>query len=163
VQKPDVRLLHKQGYLAIPAPAKIQAWDAKAERRAVISPFGSDAIRLNARCAPASGAEPGTLLLTLQIEAEDLSWREESGRTAAAIEVLIAEIAADGEVRFQRSNINAKFLPQQLDAARSQGLPYRRQWKPGADTRAIRVLVRDTTTGRLGTLDIPMSGITAAK
>jgi hypothetical protein len=43
-----------------------------------------------------------------------------------------------------------------LETARIRGLPFRRQWKPGADTRTIRVLVRDANTGRLGTIDIPM-------
>jgi hypothetical protein len=155
VQKPDVRLLHKEGYLADPSPAKEQPWDADAERQAMTSPFGSDAIRLTARCAPAAGAEPGTLLLTLQIEAEDLFWREESGRMATAIDIYVVENAADGQVRFEHSKINARFLPPQMEAARAQGLPFRRQWKPGADTRTIRVLVRDAATGRLGTVDMP--------
>jgi VWFA-related protein len=157
VRRSDVRLLHKQGYLADPSPVKQQTWDAEAERQALMSPFGSDAIRLTARCAPAAGTEPGTLLLTLQIEAEDLFWREESGRMAAGIDIYITENTADGQVRFQHSRINARFLPPQMDAARAQGLPFRRQWKPGADTRTIRVLVRDAATGRLGTIDIPMS------
>jgi VWFA-related protein len=153
-EKSEVRLLYKQGYLADPAAAKVQAWDAEAERRAMLDPFGSDTIRLTARCAPAAGAEPGTLLLTLQIEAEDLFWREESDRMIAAIDIYVAENAADGQVRFQHSTIHARFQPQQLETARAQGLPFRRQWKPGADTRMIRVLVRDANTGRLGTLDI---------
>jgi VWFA-related protein len=157
VQKPDVRILHKEGYLADPSAVKQPTWDAEAERRVMTSPFGSDAIRLTARCAPAAGAEAGTLLLTLQIEAEDLFWREESGRMAAAIDVYVAENAADGQVRFERSRINARFLPPQMDAARAQGLPFRRQWRPGAGTRTIRVLVRDAATGRLGAIDIPMS------
>jgi hypothetical protein len=156
VQKPDVHLLYKQGYLADPSPAKEPTWDAGAERLAMTSPFGSDAIRLTARCVPVADTETGTLLLTLQIEAEDLFWREESGKMAAAIDIYIAENTADGQVRFQHSRINAKFLPPQLETARIRGLPFRRQWKPGADTRTIRVLVRDANTGRLGTIDIPM-------
>jgi VWFA-related protein len=154
VRRPDVRLLHKQGYLADRSPAKEQTWDAEAERRAMTSPFGSDAIRLTARCAPANEAESGTLLLTLQIEADDVYWREESGRMAAAVDVYIGEKTADGKVRFQQSRINARLLPPQMEAARTRGLPFRHQWKPGADTLGIRVLVRDTATGRFGTLDI---------
>ena len=156
VQRPDVRLLHKQGYLADPSPAKEQTWDAEAERLAMMSPFGSDAIRVTARCAPAAEAEPGILLLTLQIESGDLFWREESGRMAAVVDVYIGEKTADGKVRFQQSRINARLLPPQMEVARSRGLPFRHQWKPGADTLGIRVLVRDAGTGRFGTLDIPM-------
>lgn len=154
VEKPDVRLLYKQGYLADASPVKEQTWDAEAERRAMTSAFGADAIRLTARCSPAPDADPGTLLLVLQIEAEDLFWRQEADRMAAVVDIYLAENAADGQVRFQHSRINARFQPQQMEVARTQGLPFRRQWKPGADTRAIRVLVRDAATGRVGTLDI---------
>ena len=157
VQRPDVRLLCKEGYLFDSSPVRAQAWDAEEQRRVMLSPFGSDSIRLTARCAPAEGAEAGTLLLTLQIESEDLFWREESGRMVAGIDVYVAEKTAEGQVRFQQSRINAKLLPPQMETARSQGLPFRRQWKPGADTLNIRVLVRDTATGRLGTIDMPMS------
>lgn len=157
VNRPDVRLLCKEGYLFDQSPMKAQVWDADEQRRAMLEPFGSDSIRLTARCAPVEGAEPGTLLLTLQIESEDLLWREESGRMASGLDVYVAEKTADGQVRFQQSRINAKFLPPQMETARSQGLPFRRQWKPGADTLGIRLLVRDAVTGRTGTLDIPMS------
>lgn len=157
LQRSDLHLLHKEGYLADASPVKPQAWNAEAERRAMMNPFGSNALRLTARCAPAAGAEPGTLLLLLQIEADDLFWREESGRMACEADIYIGEKTADGKVRFQESRIKARFLPQQMEAARAQGLPFRRQWKPGADTLTIRVLVRDTATGRLGTIDIPMS------
>jgi VWFA-related protein len=156
VRRPDVRLLYKEGYLADPSPVKQQVWDEEAQRLAMLSPFGSDGIRLTARCAPAANAAPGLLLLTLQIEAEDLMWREESGRMTGSAEVYIGEKTADGKVRFQSANVNARFLPPQMETARSQGLPYRRQWKPGVDTKGIRVLVRDPATGRLGTLDIRM-------
>ncbi len=158
VQRADVRLLCKEGYLFDQSPARAREWDAEEQRRAMLDPFGSDSIRLTARCAPAESAEPGTLLLTLQIESEDLLWREESGRMVSAVDVYVAEKAADGQVRFQQSRINARLLPQQMETARAQGLPFRRPWKPGADTVSIRVLVRDAVTGRLGTLDIPTSG-----
>ncbi len=155
VRRPDVRLLYKEGYRPDPAPAKPPSWDAEAQRRAMLDPFGSAAVRLTARCAPVADAEPGTLLLTLQIESEDLLWREESGRMAGSADIYIGEKTAEGQVRFHESKINARFLPPQMEIARSQGLPFRRQWKPGPDTVAIRVLVRDPATGRLGTLDVP--------
>ena len=157
VQRPDVHLLCKEGYLADASPPKLKAWDAETERRAMMDPVGSNAIRLTARCAPPAGAEPGTMLLTLQIEAEDLFWTEQSGRMAGTVDIYIGEKTADGNVRFQESRLKANFLPQQMEAARAQGLPFRRQWKPGADTVSIRVLVRDIATGRIGAIDIPQS------
>jgi VWFA-related protein len=156
VKRPDVQLLYKQGYWFDAAPVKGPAWDAEAKLRAMTNPLGSDSIRLNAVCAPASGADPGTLQLDLQIEAEDLYWHEDSGRSTAAVDIFIGEKASDGSVRYQQSRINARLLPPQMETARARGLPFRRLWKPGDDTVKVRILVRDEGTGRIGTIDIPM-------
>jgi VWFA-related protein len=163
VRKPGLRLLHKEGYLADPLPAGPQAWDVEAQRQALTSPFGSDAIRLTARCAPAEGAAPGTLQLVLQIEAEDILWQERSDRMAASLDVYIGELPSAAELRFHHAQINARFLPAQLAAAREKGLPFRHQWKPDAGTRRIRVLVRDPSTGRLGSLDIPIRKVAESR
>jgi hypothetical protein len=158
-RRPDVRLLYKEGYRADRSAAKQQTWDAAAERRAMMDPFGSDAVRLIARCAPSAASEPGTLLLTVQIEPEDLLWREASGRMIGTAEVYVGEKTGDGKVRFQQSQINARLLPEEMETARAQGLPFRHRWKPGTDCVSIRVLVRDPATGRTGTLDIAMSSV----
>lgn len=156
--RPDIHLLCKEGYLADPSPAKLKAWNTEAQQQAMMAPLGSNDIRLTARCvAPPAGAASGTILLQAQIEAEDLFWRDDSGHMIGAADIYIGEKTADGKVRFQASRLNAKFLPQQLEAARTKGLPFRRQWQPGADTISIRILVRDTTTGRMGSVDIPQT------
>lgn len=159
VRQPDVRLLHKEGYLFDEMPVQPQIWDEEAERKAMLSPFGSDAIRLSARCLPVVGAEAGTLLLTLQITADDLFWREESDRMMSTVDVYIGEKTAGGNIHFQESRINAKFLLAQMATIRNQGLPFRRQWKIGPDTLLIRALVRDPQTGKLGTVDIPKTAL----
>ncbi len=156
VRRPDVRLLHKEGYWFDAAPAREPAWNEEERLRALTSPFGSDSIRLNARCAPAAGEETGTLQLELQIESDDLFWSDVSGRSNAAVDTYIGERTPDGKVRFLQSQIRARLLPPQMEIVRSRGLPFRRLWKPGADTVKIRILVRDTVTGRIGTIDIPM-------
>lgn len=161
VRRPDIRLLYKEGYRFDSAPAKQPAWTEADKIRAMTTPFGSDSIRLNARCAPA-GTEAGALQLDLQIEAEDLLWREESGRSAASLDVYIGEKTSEGEIKFQQSKINARLLPPQMEVARSRGIPYHHVWRPDAGTVNLRVLVRDTGTGRTGTIDIPLP-VTVAK
>ncbi len=160
-RRPGVRLLYKEGYWFGAVPAKQPAWNEEERLRALTSPFGSDSIRLNARCAPAAGAEAGTLQLELQIESDDIFWSEGSGRSNAVVDIYIGERTPNGQVRFLQSQIRARLQPPQMEAARSRGLPFRRLWKPGADTVKIRILVRDAVTGRIGTIDIPMPITTA--
>jgi VWFA-related protein len=157
IKQPGAHLLHKEGYLADPVAAKSTAWDEERVRSILTSPFGSAAIRLTARCAPSSGSESGALQLTLQIEADDIQWRNESDRMTAAIEVYIVEKSAGEAMRFHHSKINARFLPAQMVAVREKGLPFNYQWKIGTGTHKLRVLIRDIATGQFGTLDIPIS------
>jgi len=94
-------------------------------------------------------------MLTLQIETEDLLLRETGDRRQAELEVIIGEKTADGKVRFQEETIRLNFTEQQAAVARERGIPYRKKWKPGVETKIVRVLVRDKATGRYGTLDVP--------
>ena len=38
-----------------------------------------------------------------------------------------------------------------------------RQWKPAPDAVSVRIIVRDMTTGRYGTLDVPLKKLPAAR
>lgn len=159
-RRPGVQLLYKEGYLSEPSESASRVWDAEAQRQAMMNALGSNGIRITALCRPAPQGPAGTLSLTLQIEAEDLYWRPDAGRMTGDAEVFIGEKLASGEVRFQQSKIHASLPPAQMEIARARGIPFRREWKPGDGTLSVRVLVRDSSTGRLGTVDIPLSAVT---
>lgn len=161
VRRPGVQLLYKEGYLSEASETAPRAWDTEAQRQAMMNALGSNEIRITALCRPAPQGPAGTLSLTLQIEAEDLYWRPDAGRMTGDAEVFIGERSASGEVRFQQSRIHASLPPAQMEIARARGVPFRRVWKPDEGTLSVRVLVRDSSTGRLGTVDIPLSAVTA--
>jgi hypothetical protein len=52
---------------------------------------------------------------------------------------------------------------QNWDAARQEGLRYSRRWRPAAGAVSVRILVRDTTAGRYGTLDVLLKKVPAAR
>ena len=67
----------------------------------------------------------------------------------------IADKAADGRVQLHSEGgsfaLGGGDSPQQAQG----GLFYTRRWVPMEGTRTIRIMVRDTLTGRQGTLDVP--------
>ena len=123
-------------------------------RSAMRNPLGSSAIRLNAHCMRGRGRDSNAVTLTVQIEPDDLFLRENEGRSRAELEVTVGEKTVTGEVRFQQDVIRMNFTPQQLVVARRKGIPYTKQWTPGANTAVVRVLVRDKATDRVGTVDV---------
>ncbi len=154
VKRPGLELLRRQGYQVDPAPDQIQSWSAEQLQGAMRNPLGSSAIHLNAHYARMTGGEAGAVMLTLQIEAEDVLLREAGDRRQAELEVIVGEKTVDGNVRFLRDSIRLNFTAQQAVVAMERGIPFRKQWKPGADTAVVRVLVRDKATGRFGTVDV---------
>ena len=157
VRRPGVQLLFKEGYLSEAAQTPSAVWNAETRRQAMLNPMAAADIRITAQCQPAPAAGLGALRLILQIEAADLAWHPNADRMSGDAEVVIGEKTSGGDMRFQESRIHAALLPAQMEAARQHGLPFRREWKPAQDTVSLRVLVRDPATGRLGTVDIPMS------
>lgn len=151
VEAPGVELRHRQGYLS--GETTPAAWDADQLRQALNNPLGSSAIRLTAHCAPGEG---GALRLTLQVEAEDLSFHKDQDRWSGELEVVVGERTAAGSARFERSKIRLNLTAAQHAAAREKGIPYRKTWRPGANVVGLRVLARDPVSGRSGTLDIPL-------
>ncbi len=154
-QRPELKLLHRAGYFPEPLEPVQPHWNEENLRLAMLNPLGSSMIRLNAQCESSAGV----LTLTLRIESGDLSVNQAEDRHQGAVEVHIGEKAAEGQVRFVQENIHLNLAPKQWEIVREKGIPYRHQWKPGADTFSLRILVRDPSNGRYGTLDIPMSRI----
>lgn len=151
VDAPGVELTHRQGYLAEADSAP--AWNDDQLRQALDNPLGSSAIHLTAHCARLGD---GAVRLTLQVETNDLALPEQQGRRRGELQVVLGERSAGGEVRYQQANLRLDFTAAQYAAAREKGIPYWKTWKPAAETRALRVLVRDPATGQTGTLDIPL-------
>ncbi|MBL0156430.1 MAG: VWA domain-containing protein [Bryobacterales bacterium] len=155
VARPGVILLHRKGYQVDPASALGAEWGAEQWQVAMRNPLGSAAIRLNAYCARVTG-EAGSVQLTLQVDGEDVLFRQgvAPDRREAELEVAIGEKTTDGRLRMQQQVIRLTLSEQQIATVLEKGIPYRKQWKPGAETAVVRVLVRDKATGRLGALDV---------
>lgn len=154
VRRPGVELLHRQGYQVAAAAGSKVNWSPEQLQLALRNPLGESSIHLNAYCARAPGGAPGEVRLTVQVDTDDVLLREAGDRRQAELDVVVGEKTTDGKVRFQQETIRLNFTAQQAEVAREKGIPYRKQWKPGADTAVVRVLVRDKATGRLGTLDV---------
>jgi len=154
VKRPGVRLAHRQGFLAEQPAAEPVSWSQEQWLRAAANPVGSTAVALDATCQGAAEGEPGTLVLSVQVDPTTLHFRNVGGRLTAEVEFGIAEKTADGRVRLHSEG--GSFVLNEGDSGQQQGrLVYTRKWMPAESTRIIRIVVRDKLTGRHGTLDVP--------
>lgn len=159
VNRPGVKVLHRQGYLAEPALPKPSDWNDENWRAAVSNPLGSSGLKLTARCERTAN---GQIALELWLDASTLHFNEDKDGFHGAFEISISDRTADGRARMHFETGKLSLKPEQMAQLRQQGIPYQRQWAPLEGAATIRVIVRDKATGLYGTLDIPMKDLRAA-
>jgi VWFA-related protein len=150
-----VRLTYRQGYQqGAPPEQPEEEWTQNQWRAALFSPLGSAAVRLDARCEPVAGAEPGTHLLVLQIASDDLHFRDVDGQAIATADIFTAEKTPSGEYDLVAERATLQRPPRQGPAGGDGLLRYARRWQMKPETSTVRIIVRDRLTGLYGTLDI---------
>jgi len=155
VSRPGVRILHRQGYMAL-APVKQPVnWSQAEWQTAMQNPLGSTAIRLDAR---ADGA-PNGLNVLIQIAADDLYYKRVNGAPVTDLEIAFGERNQKEWTRVRRdgATITIKENPQQ--AVKPSIVRFSKMWTIEPDTTQVRLIVRDRMTGRFGVLDMPLAGI----
>lgn len=156
VKRSGVDLRHRKGYLAEPTAATPTLWTNEMAMAAISDPIGSSAVQLTAYCGAAPGGDAGMLVANLQIETGSLRFQSDGPNLQARIQVLFAERGPGGGTRLMSDAPTIKIPTQNWDAAQAEGLRYSRQWKPAPDAVSVRIIVRDMTTGKYGTLDVPL-------
>jgi VWFA-related protein len=147
-----VTLRHRQGYLSAartqPQTVSPEAWSHLAQ-----TPLGSSGIRLNGRPTIA----PQQVTLLLQIAAADLYFQNKSGKTIADLEIGVAEKTAAGVTNVRQQPLEVTLNDPAKDQ-RAALISAATTWPLNAGTTAVRVIVRDRSTGRYGTLEMMLKG-----
>ncbi len=158
VKRPGVRLVYRQGFLAESAGPVPAAWSVAEWRSAVFSPLGSGALTIDARCEPMPG-KPGHLGLLMQVDPHQLHFRREKDQLVAEFEIAVAEKGTTGEISFHQENGKVTVPVADERKIGPELTRYFREWKPTPGSVTVRLIARDKSTGRYGTLDLPVSKI----
>jgi VWFA-related protein len=158
----NVRLSHRNGYLADAPPREpLPDWSREQWRWAISNPLGSTVLHLDAKVDVAVGASEDNYGLLLLLTPEQLQFRPAGQTRSADVDVVIAEKSAQGDYEY-RLRTSTFSLP---NAPVPDGtvLRYTDRWRLRPGTTVIRVLVRDRSSGRYGTLDVPVKLVPAVR
>jgi len=153
VRRRDLEVRHRTGYLAVPTPPQDVATRQNALVRALRSPIDASGLQLTVTAEPAAG---GLLRLSMRIDTRALLFHADAGSWVASVDVAIAQALSDGRLdRTADLNLPLRFTPEMRAQADWKGLVFNRQVDVRADAHELRIAVRDTASGEVGTVTIP--------
>jgi len=158
VRRPGVSLHYREGYY-LDEPSNSHPQDQRTEVvRAMASPVDSTAVPITVRAA----RNRDTLMLQISLDAGSLNFVREADRWQGKLEIQARFEAADGG---QIGSITSKvvefnMLPQTYGAALRNGLPFHIYLQIPPDATALKELVWDVRSGKIGTLSIPLKMVT---
>ena len=164
VDRPGLDLSYRQGYYArsenvVDASAKKSDLDA-----ALLNPLDATAVGITASLSVTSGTPRSTLNAQLNLDPESLSLKESAGGWTGKVEELFLELNADGREVARLSDtkqfeLTAGYKPKfdSQGVSLAQVIPL----MPGAVR--LSIVVRDTASGRMGSLTVPLDKVVPAK
>lgn len=156
VARKRVKLQHSQGYLAsAPAPTA-RPWTEPEWDAAISNPLSSTYMPIDARASVSVAGDKKQVTLTVQFDADALSYRSaDGGPRSAYVELAFVDKSSEAAYALTRKTVKLPYDAEQPDR------PYQveHSWTlmPGATT--VRVIVHDQLTGQYGTLDLPVVAI----
>lgn len=150
VSRPGVTVRHRDGYLAAStAVTQTQNWPEDRWNQLSYRPLVSTDVRLVARATFAGG----TLKIALEIASDDLQFRQADAGLVAEVDIAVVEKTA-----VEPTNVRVRSASVQLPTVASPAtVLVASEFALNPQTISVRVIVRDKSTGRLGSVDLPLA------
>ena len=165
--RPGVKLSYRRGYYALDASALAKKQPPEDRlRQACADQLPSTAIPLTVRTLARgqAGGPQGGLQYLLTISAAGIE--SEPNGDAYNVNVRVAECEfaqKDTIFKFNNRELPKTISKDVFSGWKSNGIPERVALMPAADTRRIRLVVLDVSSGLTGAIDIPVSAAELAK
>jgi VWFA-related protein len=158
--RPGVKLVYRRGYYALDASSlakKVQPEDHL--RQACADQLPSTTIPLTVQALPTGPSEnpQGELQYLLLISTAGLGSSEQAGSYNLNVLVADCEFAQKDTIfKFNERELPKSVSGEVYHSWQSSGIPYHVALKPAADTRRIRMVVLDVSSGLTGAIDVPV-------
>jgi VWFA-related protein len=154
-----VQLSFREGYFARETDATTWAKDAKATDAHLSQAACNDFLTATSIFVEASALPPdqsGQTKYLLVIDPNAVSFRAADGEQNVQIELATCMFNARGlPLQYNRQSLGQKFTETEYQTVKAHGISHTISFVPKPDTARIRLLVCDTRTGMIGSLDLP--------
>jgi len=161
--RPGVQLSFRRGYYARESDTLTAAKDSKETDSFVSQAACNDFLTATSVLVQASAVppdQPGLAKYFLLIDANSLSFDPgEGGARNVQLELATCMFNARGlPLQFNRQTITQKFSDSEFQALKARGLTHTISLAPKPETARVRLLVCDSRTGMVGSVDLPYPG-----
>ena len=170
VNRPEVRVIAREGYFALPEPTLAPGARTELISETAKSPVEATGIRMHVEVTPPSSKDDfkddsrrdprdeRKLKLSVSAEPQQFDFVETNGQWSAAIETAVIQL--DDKNRILQSA--PMLFPVKVDAETyaqlmKQKLSFTRELPILPDAAELRVIVRDGSSGRIGSVHIPLA------
>jgi len=158
--RPGVRLSFRQGYFARDSDPTISGKegkdiDARLSQASCNDFLTATSILVEAAALPAD--QPGQVKYFIVIDPNALSFSApESGSRTVQLELATCMFTARGlPLQYNRQSISQKFSETEYQWSKTHGVSHSVSFAPKPETARVRLLVCDTRTGMIGSVDLP--------
>jgi VWFA-related protein len=149
VDASHVELRYRKGYLDQSTPPQDEGQRRAALHDAVISPIDANGIGLRASVHQTSAGFD----LTLRVDPKSIQLDPQGDRWAGKLDLLFVEKDAHGTQTFGVDDtLSLELRKQNYDRVQQEGLMYHRLLPRTGEAAEIRIIVRDASTGALGSI-----------
>ncbi len=157
VDRPGVALNFRQGYYALDEP-KIETSRKNSElSAALLNPVDSAAVGIVASLDRKPGSPRDMLNVKLRLDPDKLSMHESKAGQSGKVEEMFVEFNAAGrEVGRITAASPFDITPENRAAFQSNGVTMVQSFAVAADAVKLTIIVRDSASGRVGSLSVPL-------
>jgi VWFA-related protein len=155
VNRPGLRIRHRAGYTAVPEHPFVERNPEQILHEAVRAPLDATGIGFDVSVLP---LKDGALSLTLAIDPRTLTFEPRGERYLEELDFLVVAQRENGEDFPSVIDTSKLDVPKEAYLRlQEESIVLRKRFEPPDGAHRLRVVVRETRTGALGSLTVPLA------
>jgi VWFA-related protein len=159
IERKGVRLRYRKGFFDLPEQPQDENLRKAELRDAAWSPLDASGIGIAARVVN-SKTKPGSLEIVLAIDSTQVNLQQQSDHWVGRLDVLFIQRDNDGQqYNGLDDTISLRFTAESYQKFVKNGFVYSKMVDRSDRAKTLRIVVRDSATGAIGSLTVPLARI----
>jgi VWFA-related protein len=156
VDRPGVNVRYRKGYVAQAAATQDPKARQEELRNAVWSPLDATGLGVNAKVDFVDKPQPNTVQVLVQVNSSGLNLEAKDGRYTGKVDFFMVQKDDRGNQvgGGVTDTVELNLKPETYAKVVQQGLVYRKTFSKETNASIVRLVVRDQTTGAIGSLTV---------